>query len=135
MHGIAAYKQISVQAPNEQILLMLLEQAVKNQTRAITAMEESNRSAWALEIHNSRAIFLELISAIDARMAPEVARNLQQTYGWCLHHLQEANKTGNPETLRSVVRVTELLYETWVQAIQQWYEETENSPADPPGGR
>jgi len=134
MHGIAAYKQISVQAPNEQILLMLLEQGVKNQTRAILAMEEGNRSGWASEIHNSRAIFLELISAIDTRMSPEVARNLQQTYGWCLHHLQEANKTGNPETLRSVLRVTELLHETWVQAIQQWYEENEAAPADPSGG-
>jgi len=134
MHGIAAYKQTSVQAPNEQILLMLLEQAIRNQNRAVAAMEEGNRSLWASELHNCRAIFLELILAIDARTVPEIARNLQQTYGWCLHHLQEANKTGNPELVRSVLRVTELLHSTWVQAVQQWYEEEGASDGQEGGG-
>jgi flagellar biosynthetic protein FliS len=133
MHGFAAYKQTSVQAPNEQILLMLLEQVIRNQNRAIAAMEEGNRALWATEIHNCRAIFLELISAIDVNTAPEIARNLQQTYGWCLHHLQEATKTGNAETVRSVLRVTELLHDTWIEAIQKWYEENEDT--EPHGAR
>ena len=127
MHGIAAYNRTTTNAaPNEQILLMLLEQAIRNQNRAIAAMEEGNRSAWAAELHNCRAIFLELVGAIDTDVAPEVAKNLQQTYGWCLHHLQEANKLGSPEAVRSVLRVTELLHSTWVQAVQKWYEENVN---------
>jgi flagellar biosynthetic protein FliS len=128
MHGIAAYNRTVTQAPNEQILLMLLEQAIRNQNRAIEAMEEGNRSVWAAELHNCRAIFLELVGAIDADMAPEIARNLQQTYGWCLHHLQEATKTGNADTVRSVLRVTEILHSTWIQAVQRWYEEHSDSP-------
>lgn len=128
MHGIAAYNRTTTNAaPNEQILLMLLEQAIRNQNRAIAAMEEGNRSAWAAEIHNSRAIFLELVGAIDIDVAPEIAKNLQQTYGWCLHHLQEANKLGSAESVRGVLRVTELLHSTWVQAVQKWYEEN-NAP-------
>jgi flagellar biosynthetic protein FliS len=124
MHGIAAYNRTTTNAaPNEQILLMLLEQAIRNQNRAIASMEEGNRSAWSAEIHNCRAIFLELVGAIDAEIAPEIAKNLQQTYGWCLHHLQEANKVGNAEQVRSVLRVTELLHSTWIQAVQKWYEE------------
>lgn len=127
MHGIAAYNRTNTQAaPNEQILLMLLEQAIRNQNRAIAAMDEGNRTAWAAEIHNCRAIFLELIGAIDSDVAPEIARNLQQTYGWCLHHLHEANKTGSADTVRGVLRVTELLHSTWVQAVQKWYEESSN---------
>ena len=128
MHGIAAYNRTVTQAPNEQILLMLLEQAIRNQNRAIEAMEEGNRSVWASELHNCRAIFLELVGAIDAEMAPEIAKNLQQTYGWCLHHLQEATKTGNADTVRSVLRVTEILHSTWIQAVQRWYEEHNASP-------
>jgi len=131
MHGIAAYNRTTTQAaPNEQILLMLLEQAIRNQSRAIAAMEEGNRSAWATEIHNCRAIFLELVGAIDTDVAPEIARNLQQTYGWCLHHLNEANKTGSAETVRGVLRVTELLHSTWVQAVQRWYDENSNPPTE-----
>lgn len=131
MHGIAAYTRTATQAaPNEQILLMLLEQAIRNQNRAIAAMEEGNRSAWAAEIHNCRAIFLELVGAIDADVAPEIARNLQQTYGWCLHHLNEANKTGSTDTVRGVLRVTELLHSTWVQAVQKWYDENPNPPTE-----
>jgi flagellar biosynthetic protein FliS len=127
MHGIAAYNRTTTNAaPNEQILLMLLEQAIRNQNRAIAAMEEGNRSAWAAELHNCRAIFLELVGAIDSDVAPEVSKNLQQTYGWCLHHLQEANKLGSAEGVRSVLRVTELLHSTWVQAVQKWYEENAN---------
>ena len=82
-----------------------------------------SRSAWSAEIHNCRAIFLELVGAIDAEIAPEIAKNLQQTYGWCLHHLQEANKVGSADQVRSVLRVTELLHSTWIQAVQKWYEE------------
>ena len=131
MHGIAAYNRTTTTAaPNEQILLMLLEQAIRNQNRAIAAMEEGNRSAWASEIHNCRAIFLELVGAIDTDVAPEIARNLQQTYGWCLHHLQEANKTGSPDSVRSVLRVTELLHSTWVQAVEKWYEEGPSPSAE-----
>lgn len=130
MHGIAAYTRTTTQAaPNEQILLMLLEQAIRNQNRAIAAMEEGNRSAWGSEIHNCRAIFLELVGAIDTDVAPEIARNLQQTYGWCLHHLNEANKSGSPDGVRGVLRVTELLHSTWVQAVQKWYDE--NTPSTP----
>lgn len=128
MHGIAAYNRTSTNSPNEQILLLLLEQAIKNQNRAIAAMEEGNRTAWATEIHNCRAIFLELVGSLDTSMAPEIARNLQQTYGWCLHHLQEASKTGNAETVRSVLRVTDLLHSTWAEAVQKWYEEHGSSP-------
>jgi len=128
MRGIAAYNRTITNAPNEQILLMLLEQAIRNQQRAMEAMEEGNRSVWASELHNCRAIFLELIGAIDTEMAPEISRNLQQTYGWCLHHLQEATKTGNADTVRSVLRVTEILHNTWVQAVQRWYEEHSESP-------
>jgi len=128
MHGIAAYNRTTTNSPNEQILLLLLEQAIKNQNRAISAMEEGNRTAWATEIHNCRAIFLELVGSLDTSMVPEIARNLQQTYGWCLHHLQEASKTGNAETVRSVLRVTDLLHSTWAEAVQKWDEEHGTSP-------
>ncbi len=131
MHGIAAYNRTTTNAPNEQLLLMLLEQAIRNQNRAIACMEEGNRTAWAAEIHNCRAIFLELVGSLDTSMAPEIARNLQQTYGWCLHHLQEAAKTGNADTVRSVLRVTDLLHSTWVEAVQKWYEENGSDPLEP----
>jgi len=132
MRGIAAYgRTTTASAPNEQLLLMLLEQALRNQNRAIAAMEEGNRSVWAAELHNARAIFLELVGAIDHELAPEIARNLQQTYGWCIHHLVEASKSGKPADVRAVQQVTELLYSTWTQAIQKWYEETAAQTADP----
>ena len=119
MNGIRAYRSNKVQtAPNEQVLLMLLETAINAQSNAAEAMEQGDRPAWNKEVGHSRAIFIELMGALDHKVAPSLTRNLHMVYAWAIHQLTEAAKTGNVETLFTVHKVTCTLYHSWLEAVQ-----------------
>jgi flagellar biosynthetic protein FliS len=119
MNGIRAYRTQKVHtAPNEQLLLMLLESAINAQSNAAEAMERGERAAWNQEIGQSRAIFIELMTALDHKVAPALTRNLHMVYAWAIHQLTESAKTGNVETLYVVHKVTCTLYHSWLEVVQ-----------------
>ncbi len=118
MNPFQSYRQNSVQtASNEQVLLMLLEAAINDQVEAVEAMEKHDRAGWINRIHHCRSIFVELMSALDHEAAPAITRNLHLVYAWCLHHLNQAQRTGNVDTMANVHRVTCSLYSTWSEAL------------------
>ena len=102
---------------NEQLLLLLLERAMRDEAAAIQAIAENDRPRWIGEIVHARSIYLELLSALDHSVAPEVTQNLRRTYTWALHQLSEACRTGESVTVQRVLEATASLYEGWMEAI------------------
>lgn len=118
MNPFQSYRQNSVQtASNEQVLIMLLEAAINDQVEAVEAMAKQDKAEWINRIHHCRSIFVELMSALDHEAAPAITRNLHLVYAWCLHHLNQAQRTGNVDTIANVHRVTCSLYSTWSEAL------------------
>lgn len=113
MRGIAAYKQSRVESASPaQIVMMLFQEAVHRLTRALATLEEEPTS-WRKDLHHVREIYLELLGALDAQAAPEMCAKLSGLYQWCLQELIEAGRTGDPEPIRNVLRVTTTLLEGW----------------------
>lgn len=126
MSTIDAYRSAQIQhAPPEQILLLLLERAVKDQSAALDAMDRGARLTWVAQINHARSIFIELQSALDHTLSPQLSRHLHEVYGWALHHLARAARDGDPELLRAVQTVTLSLHEAWTAAIEQSYADAE----------
>lgn len=131
MPRIQAYRTTQLHsAPNEQVLILLLERALRDQDEAIDAMERGARLTWVAQLNHCRAIFVELQSALDHAVAPELTRNLHQVYAWVLHQLARAAKDGNLEVLQAVRRVTVTLHEAWTTTVARAADETEPALAE-----
>lgn len=131
MSTIDAYRSAQIQhAPPEQILLLLLERAVKDQSAALDAMDRGARLTWVAQLNHARSIFIELQSALDHTLSPQLSRHLHEVYGWALHHLARAARDGDPELLRAVQTVTLSLHEAWTAAIEQSYADAEEIVAN-----
>lgn len=119
MRGIQSYRRSAIEgASNEEILVMLLEAAIRREEAADAAMERGDRRAWVGEIHIARAIFLELRIALDHSLVPEVTAGLDRTYRWCVHHLTAVARSGDRAGLEKVRQVTGVIHATWVEALK-----------------
>ena len=106
MNGIAAYSRTRIEsAPNEQLLVMLLEKAMQKEAEAIAAIVAKDRMRWNAAIHHARAIFIELNNALDHGDAPEVTQTVATTYRWCIFQLGAAARTGDMALLARVREV------------------------------
>lgn len=117
MHAIRQYQDQAVRtSSNAQVLLLLLERAIRDQEVAVEAIGLGDRKAWIEAIHHATAIFIELNDALDAESAPELVANLRGIYTWCITQLQEAQRTGDLTVVQGVHRVTCSLHATWTEA-------------------
>jgi len=118
MRAIASYKRTAIEsAPNEELVVMLCEAAVRRAEKADAAMERNDRRDWLAEIHIARAIYLELLQALDPTEAPNALNSMRDTYRWLLHHLTDAGRTGDRARMAEVRSVALTVYETWSRAV------------------
>jgi len=114
------YKQTSIQsASREKLLLMLYEGAIKFLKLGITAAEQKKIADRGMNIGRCYDIILELNNTLDHKVAPEIAKNLEQLYMFITDKLTEGNISGNPQPLKEALKVLETLYEGWVKAVEQ----------------
>ncbi|MSQ01926.1 MAG: flagellar protein FliS [Myxococcales bacterium] len=121
MNGFAAYRNARVfNAPNEQVVVMLFETAIHRLERAREAMVSGHRGArveWAGDLGHVRSIFIELTNALDAEVAPELVGNLSKTYMWVVGRLGEVGRSGDPNEVDGLIRVTDTLLGAFRHAI------------------
>jgi len=135
MRGVQSYaRQRTESAPPEDVLLILLEGALERVRQADAAMADRDRGLWNKHIHTVRAIFIELTSALDPSLAPDVALSLRNTYSWIIHHSTESARNGDRERLSQVRDVVQIVYDTWVKAVQMNRDAGELAPGDGDGG-
>ncbi len=120
------YKKTSIMsASREQILLMLYEGAIKFTKLALQAMEQNKIAEKGQNIMRAFDIIVELQATLDHKVGGELAQQLEQLYVFMLEQYTKANLKGDPEPLRSNLKVLETLYDGWKQAIEKLKKENE----------
>jgi flagellar protein FliS len=114
------YKTTSIQsASREKLLLMMYEGAIKFTKLAITAAEQKKIADRGMNIGRVYDIILELNNTLDHKVGGEISKNLEQLYMFLTDQLTKANITGDPQHLRSCLKILETLYDGWAKAIEQ----------------
>jgi flagellar secretion chaperone FliS len=123
------YKNTSVQsASREKLLLMLYEAAIRFIKKAIKAIEDKDIAERGMNIGKAYDIFMELNNTLDHKSGGDIALNLEQLYMFITDQLTQANIKGDAKHLHSVLKITETLYQGWVEAIESLKKE-ENKKA------
>ncbi len=124
------YKATAVQsASKEKLLLMMYEGAIKFNKLAIRAAEEKKVAERCVNIGRAFDIVLELNNTLDHKVGGEIAQRLEQLYMFITEQYTKANISGDPEPLKTSLKILENLYEGWVQAVDKLKkEEDKKSP-------
>ncbi len=122
MRGLDSYRQNRVfSAPNEQVVVMLFEVAVTQLENAREAMERAgpgSRIKVAEHLGTVRSVYLELHSALDANVAPEMVKNLALTYSWVIRRLGELGREHDVAGVDGLIRVSQTLLDAFRHAAE-----------------
>lgn len=118
-NGYNVYKNNSVNyASKEQLLLMLVEGAVKFCKIARQAIVDSNVKKAHDALTRTQDIFSELIVSLDTSVG-EWAVQLSRVYVFIKERLIEANLKKNLEIIDEVLPLVEDINETWKEAYSR----------------
>lgn len=116
-NGINAYKNNSVNyASKEQLLLMLLEGAVKFAKRARLGIEEKNIKVAHENIIKTQNIFFELMATLDVDKAGVWGKELYRVYEFITRRLADANIKKSVEIMDEVLPLIEEVRDMWTEA-------------------
>lgn len=120
MTGYNAYKNNSVNyASKEQLLLMLLDGAVKFSKRALKAMDEQNVSLVHENLLKTQNIFNELIVTLDVNAGGEWAINLRSVYAFIVQSLTKINFSKSKEEMEKLIPVIKEVRDLWHEAYNK----------------
>ena len=114
--------QVSTSNPGE-ILVSLLDGLFKNLSLARQLMRNRARAPAGEALCRAHAILSELYVCLDHTQAPELCRNLEGVYGFCLRRIVEANLRNDPSALDEVIRVLTPVREAFTIAVQSQSQE------------
>ncbi len=118
-NGFNAYKNNSVNyASKEQLLIMLVDGAVKFAKRGRLALVEKDIKGAHDNITRTQDIFTELKVSLDTN-AGEWARNMFNIYGFINERLFEANIKKDVAIMDEVIPLIEEIRDTWNQAYKK----------------
>jgi flagellar protein FliS len=116
----AKYKHTQVvSASREQILLLMYEGAIKFTKLAIKAAEEKKVVERCTNLGRAYDIVMELNNTLDHSIGGEISASLEQLYIFITDQFTRANLTGDPEPMRSALKILETLYDGWKGAIEK----------------
>lgn len=118
-NGYNVYKNNSVNyASKEQLLLMLLDGAVKFSKRAELYMKEGNVKKTHESLVRTQDIFIELMATLD-RNAGEWAVQLFRVYDFINQKLVESNLKKDLKVLQEVLPLIEDIRDMWYEAYEK----------------
>ncbi|PIP92896.1 MAG: flagellar export chaperone FliS [Bdellovibrio sp. CG12_big_fil_rev_8_21_14_0_65_39_13] len=118
-YGFNAYKKTSIHtASKEQILLMLYQSAIKNCKKAMEAIETKQIAAKGEHIGKLQDIVIELNNSLDHEIGGEISQELSALYDYILFASTQANIKIDKEPLEGCLRVLNILYDGWSEAIK-----------------
>lgn len=117
-NAVNVYKNNSVNyASKEQLLLMLVDGAVKFSKRAKEAINKKDIKNAHEYLTRTQDIFTELMISLD-RNAGEWANNLFNVYEFIKNELFQINMEKNEERLDKLMPVIEDVRDTWHEAYK-----------------
>lgn len=117
-NAVNVYKNNSVNyASKEQLLLMLVDGAVKFAKRAKEAMNKKDIKNAHEYLTRTQDIFTELMISLD-RNAGEWANNLFNVYEFIKYELFQINMEKNEDRLDKLMPIIEDVRDTWHEAYK-----------------
>lgn len=114
-----AYKSNSVNfASKEQLLLMLVDGAVKFSKIARQAIVDKDIKKAHENIVKTQNIFYELIVTLDVNKGGEWAKNLVSVYQFIVDRLVQANIKKDVDIMNEVIPLIEDVKDMWEQAYK-----------------
>ncbi|WP_138202682.1 flagellar export chaperone FliS [Haloimpatiens lingqiaonensis] len=114
-----AYKSNSVNfASKEQLLLMLVDGAVKFSKIARQAIVDKDIKKAHENIVKTQNIFYELIVTLDVNRGGEWAKNLVSVYQFIVDRLVQANIKKDVDIMNEVIPLIEDVKDMWDQAYK-----------------
>lgn len=111
------YRQTAIQtAPQEQLIVMLYDGAIRFLDQARVALEEHKDAS--VPIGRAQDIIIELATSLN-RSAGEIADNLARLYDFWLQWLLQAQIKRDPAKIHEVLGMVRELREAWVTIAQQ----------------
>lgn len=118
-NGYTAYKNNSVNfASKEQLLLMLLDGAVKFAKMARQAITDKDIKKAHENLMKTQNIFIELRVTLDVNQGGEWARNLAKVYDFIIENLRKVNFKKDGELLDQTMPIIEDIRNTWNEAYK-----------------
>ncbi|KZL94061.1 flagellar export chaperone FliS [Clostridium magnum] len=114
-----AYKTNSVNyASKDQLLLMLVEGAVKFAKIGRQAILDKDVKRAHENIVKTQNIFYELMATLDVNKGGEWAKGLMSVYEFITRRLMDANIKKDVEIMNEVIPLIEDIKDTWEQAYK-----------------
>lgn len=114
-----AYKNNSVNyASKEQLLLMLVEGAVKFAKIGRQAIVDKDVKKAHENIVKTQNIFYELMATLDVSKGGDWAKGLISVYDFITRRLMDANIKKDAEIMNEVIPLIEDIKDTWEQAYK-----------------
>ena len=118
-NAYSAYKNNSVNfASKEQLLLMLVEGAVKFAKIARQAIADKNVPKAHENIVKTQNIYYELMVTLDVNQGGDWARSLMAVYQFIIQRLMDANMKKDIDIMNEVIPLLEDVKDTWEQAYR-----------------
>jgi flagellar secretion chaperone FliS len=112
------YRQTAVQtAPQEQLIIMLYDGAVRFLEQAKSALQEGKDASGP--IGRAQDIIIELAASLNREAGGEIAANLGRLYDFWLNWLIQAHVRRDPAKVEEVLVMVRELREAWVTIAQQ----------------
>lgn len=114
-----AYKNNSVNyASKEQLLLMLVDGAVKYAKIGRQAILDKDISKAHTNIVKTQDVFYELMVSLDVKQAGEWGQQLMSIYDFIVRRLGEANIKKSVEIMDEIIPLVEDVRDTWNEAYK-----------------
>jgi len=114
MGGIATYQENAVNTQSKgRLIVMLYDGAIRFMKLAIMEMENKNYETKGRYINRAMDIINELNVVLDMEAGGEIAYNLRQLYMFMNKHLSQANIKCDPQFVREVIKLMEVLNQGW----------------------
>ncbi|MBV9946027.1 MAG: flagellar export chaperone FliS [Myxococcales bacterium] len=130
--ALARYGAVKVTTANPgQVLVMLYDGLLRFLREAQAAMTAKDRVKAGERISRSHAILAYLLGTLDPSHNPDLCKNLQSVYVFCMQRLLSANLEQDVSKLADVVRVLTPLREAWTIAVAEVAQGGAAPPAAP----
>jgi flagellar protein FliS len=109
--------QVTTAGP-EKILIMLYEGAIRFSRIALEKLEKKDIAGKGINIGKALAIVAELRSTLNHDVGGEISRSLERLYIYLIDELTQANINNSVTSLVNVIKILNILRDTWVEAIE-----------------
>jgi len=114
-----------------QLHLMVVEGAIRFARQGLQGLEANDLEVTHFSLNRSRDCVNELVTGMNADVAPEIAANLRSLFVYAVRCLTLADSQRNPQLIQDALQVLEGHRDTWLETIQRF--QTENPEGAPAG--